>query len=58
MRDALLASLAAELRRLTNHVEELHFLDITGRLASRLARLAAEVGQAACRMARSACRRR
>ena len=27
------ASLAAELRRLTNHVEELHFLDITGRLA-------------------------
>ena len=34
IRDALLASLAAELRRLTNHVEELHFLDITGRLAS------------------------
>ena len=32
--------IAAELRRLTNHVEELHFLDITGRLASRLARLA------------------
>ena len=36
IRDALLASLAGELRRLTNHVEELHFLDITGRLASRL----------------------
>jgi CRP/FNR family transcriptional regulator, cyclic AMP receptor protein len=43
--DALLASLASELRRLTNHVEELHFLDITGRLASRLARLAAESGK-------------
>lgn len=45
IRDALLASLAAELRRLTNHVEELHFLDITGRLASRLARLAADTGR-------------
>ena len=45
IRDALLASLAAELRRLTNHVEELHFLDITGRLASRLARIANEFGQ-------------
>lgn len=45
IRDALLASLAGELRRLTNHVEELHFLDITGRLASRLARLAAESGK-------------
>jgi CRP/FNR family cyclic AMP-dependent transcriptional regulator len=44
MRDALLATLAAEVRRLTHHVEELHFLDITGRLASRLARLAAESG--------------
>ena len=45
IRDALLASLAGELRRLTNHVEELHFLDITGRLASRLARLASESGK-------------
>src|SRR6478736_8148461 len=45
IRDALLASLAAELRRLTNHVEELHFLDITGRLASRLARIANESGK-------------
>ena len=44
MREALLATLAAEVRRLTNHVEELHFLDITGRLASRLVRLAAEGG--------------
>jgi CRP/FNR family cyclic AMP-dependent transcriptional regulator len=45
IRDALLAALAGELRRLTNHVEELHFLDITGRLASRLARLATEGGR-------------
>ena len=44
MREALLATLAAEVRRLTHHVEELHFLDITGRLASRLTRLAAESG--------------
>ena len=46
MREALLATLAAEVRRLTHHVEELHFLDITGRLASRLARLAGESGAA------------
>jgi CRP/FNR family cyclic AMP-dependent transcriptional regulator len=44
MREAVLATLAAEVRRLTHHVEELHFLDITGRLASRLARLASEPG--------------
>jgi CRP/FNR family cyclic AMP-dependent transcriptional regulator len=44
MREALLATMAAEVRRLTHHVEELHFLDITGRLASRLARLAGETG--------------
>jgi len=44
MREALLATMAAEVRRLTHHVEELHFLDITGRLASRLARLAGESG--------------
>jgi CRP/FNR family cyclic AMP-dependent transcriptional regulator len=44
IRDALLSSLAAELRRLTTHVAELHFLDMTGRLASGLARLAAEHG--------------
>lgn len=42
VRDVLLASLAAELRRITTHVEELHFLDITGRLAARLVRLAEE----------------
>ncbi len=45
IRDALLAALARELRRLTVHVEELHFLDIAGRLAARLARLAAEQGR-------------
>jgi CRP-like cAMP-binding protein len=44
VRDALLASIAGELRRLTTHVEELHFLDITGRLAARLVRLADESG--------------
>jgi CRP/FNR family transcriptional regulator, cyclic AMP receptor protein len=47
VRDALLASIAGELRRLTTHVEELHFLDITGRLAARLVRLAQEGGSAA-----------
>ena len=46
VRDALLASIAGELRRLTTHVEELHFLDITGRLAARLVRLANEGGTA------------
>ena len=44
VRDALLASLAGELRRLTTHVEELHFLDITGRLAARLVRLTNDGG--------------
>ncbi|MGH2475702.1 MAG: Crp/Fnr family transcriptional regulator [Candidatus Limnocylindrales bacterium] len=44
VRDALLASIAGELRRLTTHVEELHFLDMTGRLAARLVRLAQESG--------------
>jgi CRP-like cAMP-binding protein len=42
LRDALLAGLSHELRRLTGHVEELHFLDLAGRLAMRLARLARE----------------
>src|SRR6478736_6672776 len=46
MRDTVLATLAAEVRRLTHHVEELHFLDIAGRLAARLARLADEQGEA------------
>ena len=43
----MFAELARELRRLTNHVEELHFLDIAGRLAARLARMAEEQGAAA-----------
>jgi CRP-like cAMP-binding protein len=45
MRDALLRGRAAELRRLTGHVEELHFLDLAGRLAMRLVRLADESGE-------------
>jgi CRP/FNR family cyclic AMP-dependent transcriptional regulator len=40
LRDALLTGLSRELRRLTAHVEELHFLDLAGRLAMRLTRLA------------------
>ncbi len=42
LRESLLAGVARELRRITGHVEELHFLDLAGRLASRLARLARE----------------
>ena len=44
LRRALLAGLAAEIRRLTGHVEDLHFLDLPGRLASRIVRLAASAG--------------
>lgn len=44
---ALLTALAGELRRLTGHVEELHFLDLAGRLAIRLVRLARERDPAA-----------
>lgn len=44
VRDHVFSELARELRRLTNHVEELHFLDIAGRLAARLARLAEDHG--------------
>ena len=46
IREHVLAELAGEIRRLTSHVEELHFLDIAGRLAARLARLADEQGNA------------
>ena len=42
LRNALLTGLVRELRRLTGHVEELHFLDLAGRLAMRLTRLALE----------------
>jgi CRP/FNR family cyclic AMP-dependent transcriptional regulator len=45
IRDALLVALAGELRRLTAHVAELHFLDLAGRLAARLARLAEDHGE-------------
>ena len=42
LRKALFAGLVTELRRLTGHVQELHFLDLPGRLASRIVRLARE----------------
>ncbi len=44
IRDALLVGIATELRRLTTRLEELHFLDIAGRLAARLADLAGQAG--------------
>jgi CRP/FNR family transcriptional regulator, cyclic AMP receptor protein len=42
LRRALLASLASEIRRLTGHVEDLHFLDLPGRLSSRILRLSVD----------------
>jgi CRP/FNR family cyclic AMP-dependent transcriptional regulator len=52
LRDALLAGLAHELRQLTRQVEDLHFLDLAGRLAMRLGRLArdADVGTTEVRL--------
>jgi CRP/FNR family cyclic AMP-dependent transcriptional regulator len=47
LRDALLAALVAELRRLTGHVEELHFLDLAGRLARRLVQLSEQTAPSA-----------
>ncbi len=44
---ALLKALAGELRRLTGHVEELHFLDLAGRLTMRLVRLARDIDPSA-----------
>jgi CRP/FNR family transcriptional regulator, cyclic AMP receptor protein len=44
LRDALLAALSGELRRLTYHAEEMHFLDLAGRLARHLVRLARASG--------------
>jgi len=41
LRRALLASLAREIRRLTAQVEDLHFLDLPGRLARHLLRVIA-----------------
>jgi len=40
LRRVLFAALAAEIRRLTGHVEDLHFLDLPGRLARHLLRAA------------------
>jgi CRP/FNR family transcriptional regulator, cyclic AMP receptor protein len=42
LRVALLEALAAELRRLTRHVDEMHFLNLPGRLARRIVSLARE----------------
>jgi CRP/FNR family cyclic AMP-dependent transcriptional regulator len=39
LRDNLEMGLAAEVRRMNEHVEELHFLDLEGRIAAHLARL-------------------
>ena len=41
LRRAMFAALAGEIRRLTGHVEDLHFLDLPGRLARHLLRTAA-----------------
>jgi CRP/FNR family transcriptional regulator, cyclic AMP receptor protein len=45
----ILEALAHELRRVTDHVGELHFLDLPGRLAARLARMAREAEPSATR---------
>ena len=45
VRLALMIALAGKLRRLTKHVEELHFLALPGRLAMRLVELAREAAQ-------------
>jgi CRP/FNR family transcriptional regulator, cyclic AMP receptor protein len=42
LRRALFAGLVGELRRLTHHVGELHFLNLPGRLARQLVRMARE----------------
>jgi CRP-like cAMP-binding protein len=47
LRRALLAALAGEIRRLTAQVEDLHFLDLPGRLARHLLRLLGTSGGAA-----------
>jgi CRP/FNR family cyclic AMP-dependent transcriptional regulator len=45
--ERLLVGLARELRRLTGQVQELHFLDLAGRLAARLSALALQADPAA-----------
>jgi CRP/FNR family cyclic AMP-dependent transcriptional regulator len=47
LRRALFAGLVGELRRLTYHVGELHFLNLPGRLARRIVRMAREADPAA-----------
>jgi CRP/FNR family transcriptional regulator, cyclic AMP receptor protein len=44
VRRALLRSLALELRRLTGHVETLHFLGLPGRLARQMSELTRQAG--------------
>ena len=46
LRRALLAALAGEIRRLTAQVEDLHFLDLPGRLARHLLRAVADADRA------------
>jgi CRP-like cAMP-binding protein len=45
LRRALFAGLVGELRRLTYHVGELHFLNLPGRLARRIVRMAREAAR-------------
>jgi len=45
IRRALLTALAAEIRRLTAQVEDLHFLDLPGRLAGQMLRAIAAEGE-------------
>ena len=40
LRSELLVALSSEVRRMNDHVEELHFLDLGGRLAARLLQIA------------------
>jgi CRP/FNR family transcriptional regulator, cyclic AMP receptor protein len=47
LRRALFAGLVGELRRLTQHVGELHFLNLPGRLAWRIVRMAREADPSA-----------
>ena len=47
MRRALLATLAREIRRLSAQVQDLHFLDLPGRLANHLVRFATPASGAA-----------
>jgi CRP/FNR family cyclic AMP-dependent transcriptional regulator len=50
LRDALFAGMAKIMRRMTGQIEELHFLDLAGRLATRLGRMAREQDPVATRV--------